>query len=208
MRADPPGAAATEVREVLAFELEHYCAAGPQEEDFRRRILALVRGETGWWRRDTLPGHLTASAFVLSLEFDRVLLHHHRKLDRWLQLGGHVENGQHPALAALREVHEESGLKELDFFGEPVVFDLDVHAIPPRAGEAGHDHLDVRFLMVADAALPLRLAQRESKDLRWWPLEELEVLLGGESGARRVAHKIRVLKKPGADGQEEGAELE
>ena len=179
----------------LAAALRVYRPADAREEGFRRHILAQVEATPLWWHRDTLPGHVTASAFVADPALDHLLLHHHRKLDRWLQLGGHDEGEQAPERTAVREVAEESGLTAVEFFGgAPAIFDLDVHAIPARGGTPAHDHLDVRFLLLADPTVPLRRLDAESQDLRWFPLAEaLERL--GEEGARRVGCKIAALPR-------------
>jgi 8-oxo-dGTP pyrophosphatase MutT (NUDIX family) len=57
------------------------------------------------------PGHITCTGLVLALDGERVLLVHHRRLDRWLLPGGHVES-EDAAIgdAARREVIEETGV--------------------------------------------------------------------------------------------------
>lgn len=178
----------------LAAELRSYRPADEREERHRRRILAHVEATAAWWHRETLPGHVTASAFVADPRLEELLLHHHRQLGRWLQLGGHDEGERAPARAAVREVREESGLMGIAFFGEQAaIFDLDVHPIPACGAMAAHDHLDVRYLMVADPAQPLRRDAKESASLRWVPLEEAMNLMQ-EEGAWRAGRKILALR--------------
>ena len=115
--------------------------------------------------RTCVPGHLTASAWIVDRTRQWTLLTHHHKLDRWLQLGGHVDGNPDLLAAALREGLEESGLKSLAPVS-PEIFDVDRHLIPARKTEPEHWHYDVRFLIEADRGEPLQISD-ESKDLAW-----------------------------------------
>jgi len=181
-----------EAQQLLLHELDAYVGVDAAEEAHRKVIRDQVAATPKWWHRDTLPGHVTASAFVVTPDFRWLLLHHHRKLDRWLQFGGHDEGEQHPAKAVLRELREESGLQQFDFFGSPVFFDLDVHAIPARGAMPGHQHLDVRYLFVASKEQELRPAEGESELLRWTPIEETAEHLN-DGGGERVGLKLQQL---------------
>jgi len=122
---------------------------------------------------------------VVDLERAHALLTHHRKLNKWLQLGGHADGDSDILRVALREAREESGLATI----RPVstaIYDIDIHVIPARGSEPEHLHYDVRFLLEADRAAPL-LASRESRSLAWTPLTRIAELNPEESMARMVA---------------------
>jgi 8-oxo-dGTP pyrophosphatase MutT (NUDIX family) len=110
------------------------------------------------------PVHVTGSAIVIG---DRgVVLHLHKRLGTWLQPGGHVESGEWPWDAALREAQEETGL-DVRFAGaEPQLVHVDVHP-----GPRGHTHLDMRYLLLASDQDPAPAAG-ESPDVRWFGWEE------------------------------------
>ena len=134
--------------------------------------------------RTCVPGHLTASAWIVDRSRRWTLLTHHHKLDRWLQLGGHVDGNPDLLAAALREGLEESGLTRL----APVsreIFDVDRHLIPARKTEPEHWHYDVRFLIEADRDESLQISD-ESKDLSWVELSRVADLNPSESLARMV----------------------
>lgn len=131
------------------------------------------------WSRSTAEAHLTASAWVLDRTCTHVAMIHHRKLDRWLQPGGHIDDTDASWRdAARRELEEETGLTR--FLPQPddaELFDVDVHGIPARKDEPAHWHHDLRFLFVADMDAgtggQMRLNVEESHDCRWFALATL-----------------------------------
>ena len=126
--------------------------------------------------------HFTASALVVDPSRTRTALVHHRKLGIWVQPGGHLDpDDEEYEDAALREVHEETGLSGTVEAPRPL--HLDVHEIPDRPEMPAHLHLDVRFLVVADGELTV---SEESHEVRWLATEDATDL-GDASVARLVA---------------------
>ena len=123
--------------------------------------------------RSCEPGHLTASAILLDASGRKVLLTHHRKLGRWLQLGGHCDGDPDLARVALREATEESGIEGLAI--DPIPIDVDIHSIPARKGEPEHLHFDTRFLVRAPEGARER-ASDESLELRWFDRRKVEAI--------------------------------
>jgi len=178
----------------LEESLERLVAADAAEAEDRERILDFVRHHPDPFDRRLTEGHLTGSALVVSESGDRVLLLHHRKLERWLQPGGHASPGETSGEAvALREAREETGLAELVLHPTaPRPLDVDVHAIPARAAEPAHAHLDLRYLVMAPAGAALARCPDETNDLRWFDWPELEAL-DLDPGLRRALAKARRL---------------
>ena len=143
----------------------------PDEAATVSRFLSLLAGGAEAFHRTHHPGHFTASSLVLSYSLDRVLLTHHRKLDIWIQLGGHADGDANLLRAAEREAIEESGLDSVEV-GRRAIVDIDIHPIPAHGAEPGHDHYDVRYAFRADPAAPLVVSD-ESHDLAWVHLSRL-----------------------------------
>jgi 8-oxo-dGTP pyrophosphatase MutT (NUDIX family) len=155
------------------------------------RIHRLVERYPNCFDRDCFPGHITASAWIVSRESRSVLLTHHRKLDRWLQLGGHTDGEADVLAAALREAEEESGLRNfraLPLASGPTILDVDVHMIPARGDEPAHEHHDIRFLLEVSEAQAIQRQESESKGIKWFLGDGIARRFEEESLAR-MAHK-------------------
>jgi 8-oxo-dGTP pyrophosphatase MutT (NUDIX family) len=183
---DPELAPCGELARAVAT-IAAYAPADDGQRAARERILAFAAVHPDALHRSCRRGHLTASALVVDPQA-RVLLTLHRKLGRWLQLGGHCDGDATLPGVALREAVEESGIAELVVV--PRILDLDVHTIPARAGEPEHLHLDVRFLVLAPAGAE-PVASSESRALRWFSPSELAALELDASLRRLVARARR-----------------
>jgi 8-oxo-dGTP pyrophosphatase MutT (NUDIX family) len=158
------------------------------EAPARERMLSLLDGAPDCFARTCFPAHFTGSALVVNADGSRVLLHHHRKLDRWLQFGGHCDGDEDILGVARREALEESGIQGLIVASERP-YDLDIHEIPAHGGDPAHFHYDVRFMLIApESATPVLSA--ESRALRWFAPGELDALDLDES-LRRMIRKWR-----------------
>ncbi len=176
----------------LLAQLEAYAPAGERESAHHRAIVNLLTTSADPFSRAGFePGHITASCFIVDPSTARILLHHHRRLDRWLQMGGHVDGEESPLEAALREGREESGLADLALMVDGVA-DLDVHVIPPGKGEPEHRHFDIRYAAFTRHPQSIAIDRNESRDLAWIALDEAGPLMNEEASWRALA-KIRSL---------------
>lgn len=158
--------------EQLLATLHAHTAYDDDEENHRNKIIAFIeRKPQQWWKRATLEGHITASAWVLNAPRTHALLLHHAKLNCWVQPGGHVDDSDTSVSAgAMREAIEETGLTTLHLDSESL-FDVDIHSIPERKSEPAHLHYDLRYLIISrDTSVTI---SNESLGARWIPLNEL-----------------------------------
>jgi 8-oxo-dGTP pyrophosphatase MutT (NUDIX family) len=175
----------------LLAQLRTYEPADAAEAEHRGAMVDLLAtAQAPFSRAHFAPGHFTASCYIVD-DSGRLLLHHHRRLQRWLQMGGHVEGDETPDSAALREGAEESGLRDLALAGAGI-FDLDIHAIPAGRGEPDHYHYDVRYAARTASPDSVSLDRAESTELAWVSLDRAAELMAGEKSLR-VLQKIENL---------------
>ncbi len=185
-------------RQLLLDLLARYVARRPEDAAIAGRIADFVRTHEDCFERSCHEGHITASAWILSPDHRHALLTHHRKLDRWLQLGGHCDGERDPRHAALREAREESGLAHFRFVGDaddPLPLDLDIHPIPAHGGDPAHLHFDVRFLLAAEPGQALQ-ASEESNALRWFERARLAEWIDEESLLRLERRALALVPLP------------
>lgn len=165
---------------------------GPDEDAARSVPLVralLAESPRPFSRYQFHPGHVTASALVLSPDARALLLVFHRRLGRWLQPGGHVEPGD-PDLeaAARREAREETGV-QLRSDGPAPLVGVDVHAIPARADEPAHRHHDLVFGFIAEGE---QLAPSGGHRARWVAIERLDELHLDRALRRSLSRALEV----------------
>jgi 8-oxo-dGTP pyrophosphatase MutT (NUDIX family) len=165
---------------VTAFD-----AATEREVASRARFLAELDRLADPFSRDDDPVHVTGSAIVAGRR--GTVLHWHKRMGGWMQPGGHIDPGETPWEAALRETCEETGLPVRHPASGPLLFHLDAH--PAGA----HFHLDLRYLLTAaddDPAPP----PGESQQVRWFTLAEAMQIADDAliDGLRRLQHYVQV----------------
>lgn len=187
-------------RQPLLEQLAAYSHANPGEAETVGRFLDFVGTHAECFERHLATGHITGSAWVVSADGAETLLTHHRKLDRWLQLGGHADGDPDVVAVALKEAREESGMDDFELLGGGI-FDLDVHPIPARKNEAEHLHFDVRYIFRSTGDSRFTVSE-ESHDLRWVAINEVQSLTQEESMLRMVRkwldfHPVPPASRPG-----------
>lgn len=123
--------------------------------------------------RSLAPGHVTGSAWVVNPDRTHVLMLHHRKLNLWLQPGGHADGDADITRVVLKETSEETGvdLAHIRLISENI-FDVDVHTVHASKHDPRHEHFDIRFLVEIDDQIPLP-GNDESHQIGWIPLEQV-----------------------------------
>lgn len=177
------------LQEILSRYLDIY----PDEADTLKMFAERLAAADEMNNRKTFPGHVTGSGIVLSPDRTKILLVHHRFLQRWLQPGGHWEADEtDPLEAARREVIEETGVRlaevlPLDTESPLLPFDIEIQDIPdrPERDEPKHNHYDFRYIFVAkDEAIGV--TEHQILDAGWFDFDAPEGV-----GIQRIITKLR-----------------
>lgn len=136
--------------------------------------------------RDTPDGHMTASCVAIHPNQPRMVILWHKKIGRWVQPGGHVEDSDASvADASLRELCEEAGASITDIQTFLGIIDVDVHPIPAHKDQPEHLHYDVRFgFVMTDGWEP-------GEDTEWMPAADVIAKL--DPPTARLGRKVKQL---------------
>lgn len=163
-------------RSILTEDLHNFQKKHPELKNIADAMIDFISTNPDCFSRSNTSGHLTGSAWLVNPKGDKVLLTLHRKLQRWMQTGGHADGEANPLLVAMREAEEESGIQGIQVIS-PDIFDIDIHRIParPEKGEPEHYHYDLRYLL--QAPHEEYIISDESESLAWWSKADIEANL-------------------------------
>ena len=178
-------------RESLLEVLQRYRPTANERLPVLERLISFVENDPTCAERSNGYGHLTGSAWIVNESRTKALLLHHRKLNRWMQTGGHADGEFDLLSVALREAREESGLTRIEPVS-PEVFDVDIHEIPQFKDIRAHFHFDVRFLLQGDEEEPI-VHNEESNGVVWILLNEITGYTEEES-VLRMARMCTVIR--------------
>ena len=155
--------------------IENYRPFNLQEEKDKKNILAFLDRYEDAFDRSNELAHMTASAWVVNSTRDKVLMAYHRIYDSWAWLGGHCDGDRDCLNVAIKEVREETGVKNVRPVSEDI-FSLEILTVDShiRKGEyvPSHLHLNVTYLLEADENDVLSIKEDENSGVAWFYLDE------------------------------------
>ena len=149
---------------VLAL-LQAYVPQTTEEQQIKNHIMTFIQRNEYCFERSLAIGHVTASAWLLSQDGSQALMMHHKKLDKWVQLGGHCDGNPDVLAVAVKEAQEESGITAIAPVSQ-AIFDLAIFLVPENAHAPAHAHYDICFLLQVTGDEEVA-KNSESKELRW-----------------------------------------
>lgn len=160
----------------LKEKIERYVPYNEQEEADKQELLRILELNENYFIRENLAAHFTASGWVVSPDRTKTLLAYHNLYDSWAWLGGHADGETDLLSVALKEVREESGLKEVFPVSEDV-FSLEILPVfgHEKNGKyvSSHLHLNVTFLLEADPTAEIHNNPDENSKVGWFDLDDV-----------------------------------
>ncbi len=157
-------------------QIERYKPFNEQEEKDKNLILRCLKEEKDIFYRSNSLAHMTSSAWVTNKDRTKILMCYHNIYKSWSWLGGHADGEEDLLKVAIREVKEESGIKDVfpllkDIFSlESLTVDGHI-----KRGEyvSSHIHLNVSFLLEADDKEELIIKKDENSGVKWFPIDQV-----------------------------------
>ena len=171
------------MKELLLNILNVYLKIFPKEIERQQELIEFLNNHkeeqiTDW---NNFDGHVVAGGFVYAKDEQKFLVLHHKDLNIFLYPGGHIDkDDRNPLDASIREINEETGLKNIIEFtisnNELVPIDIDTHLIDynRRLDLPEHYHFEFRYLYVIDKIENINVDSNESSEYRWISVEELK----------------------------------
>lgn len=160
----------------LKEKIERYVPYNEQEEADKQELLRILELNENYFIRENLAAHFTASGWVVSPDRTKTLLAYHNLYNSWAWLGGHADGETDLLSVALKEVREESGLKEVFPVSEDV-FSLEILPVfgHEKNGKyvSSHLHLNVTFLLEADPTAEIHNNPDENSKVGWFDLDDV-----------------------------------
>lgn len=156
--------------------IKSYEPCNEQEEKDKEKILRCIEVLPNVLTRENGIAHITSSAFVVNKNRDKTLMIFHNIYNSWSWTGGHADGEEDLLAVAIREVKEETGIKNVTALSKDII-SLDVLTVDPhiKRGEyvSAHLHLSIAYLVEADEEEELRMKPDENSGVKWIPIEEI-----------------------------------
>lgn len=158
-------------------QLEKYIPYNEQELKDKQIMLKYINNFNNVLTRDNEFGHFTASAWVLNKERNKVLMVYHNIYNSWAWAGGHADGECNLMDTAIREVKEETGIKNVTPIIDDI-FSIEVICVNGHIKNGkyvnSHVHLNLTYLLEADENESLFIKEDENSDVKWFYLDEVK----------------------------------
>lgn len=159
----------------LFDEIKNYKPVNEQEERDKEIMLAFMMGNSNYLDRENQIGHFTASIWTVNKEHTKTLMVYHNIYNSWSWIGGHADGEEDLCSVALRELQEETGVKNAELVSKEIL-SLEILTVNGHVRKGiyvpSHLHFNVTYLAEADEKEELIVNKDENQAVKWWSFEE------------------------------------
>lgn len=159
----------------LFTDIKNYPPANEQEARDKEQMLFYMKHNTDYLSRENQTAHFTASAWTVNKECTKTLMVYHNIYHSWSWIGGHADGEENLRLVAMRELQEETGVKNA-LLVNPEIFSLELLTVNGHIRKGiyvpGHLHMNVTYLAEADENETLTVNEAENQAVKWWTFED------------------------------------
>ena len=160
---------------MLKQQIQSYQPYNEQEEKDKEVILKYLATFNNLLTRENEFAHFTASAWVVNKKRTKVVMIYHNIYQSWAWTGGHADGEEDLQRVALREVEEETGLKNLKLIDDEI-YSIEILTVNGHVKRgkyvSSHLHLNLTFLIEADEQEKTRIKEDENSGVKWVNIEE------------------------------------
>lgn len=181
------------MKEHLIRQIQHFKPANEQEAVDKALFLTLLAENVDISRRDNLFCHLTASAWVVNPERNKVLMAYHNLYNSLAWLGGHADGSFDLAAVAIREAREESGIEDVKLVS-PEILSLEVLTVSGHEKKGqyvpSHLHFNCTYLLEADPHAPIHIKEDENSQVGWIDFDDIPLKSTEPWFVKRIYSKL------------------
>lgn len=177
-------------KEILITELKNHVPFDKTEADNVLKSINFLKNSNDCFKRENTFGHFTSGAMIINKQ-GKVLLDYHKKLNIWVQFGGHADGETDLLKNAVKEVMEETGLREITLVSNGI---FDVNVVEAFGGVDGknHYHFDINYLFYSSK--DDFIVSEESINLKWCTINEaFKIIDKADVGLKRMLQKIEII---------------
>lgn len=161
----------------LIEQIKNYKPYNEQEEKDKQTILKYIDTFDDVLTRNNEFGHFTASSWVVNKEKTKVLMIYHNIYKSWAWTGGHADGETDLLNVAIRELKEETGVKNVKILKDNI-FSLEIVCVNGHVKRgkyvSSHVHLNLTYLLEVDEEEILRIKEDENSGVKWINIEDIE----------------------------------
>lgn len=178
---------------MLKEQIEKYIPVNEQEKKDKEFMLKTFEDFDDVLTRENEYLHFTSSAFVVNKNRDKVLMIYHNIYNSWGWTGGHADGEEDLLSVAIREVEEETSVKNIKVLNNREIVAIDTLPVAGHVKRGkyvdAHIHLSVAYVFEADENDEIKIKEDENSNVAWQDIEKA-VELSTEPHMKPVYSKI------------------